>query len=304
MNELLRIIKLIVKRKSNIDDWIDNFLSDTISKIEEEVFPEGEEVDSDEEDDDNSMNKKSVRKTINEWREYVENKKSLLVESNEKLIPIDIDGNCEFSAISMFVYKTQDAHRVRRELVNYLLEKTFGNDSSKKYLENHISFYNHINDILISKRPPNPILPEIPYMPDKPLRPKIPKKLDELVNYKHELTKYKENLDKYKKDVKNYNKKYSEYIDQLDSIQESYKKEFSEFIDKIKHNIPPIIDNGHIRDLWSANVDGILGILSPLLNSPLNIKGVIRELFQKLQANIIKLIYVFTILIMIVKKDL
>lgn len=70
-------------------------------------------------------------------RNYIRNESTLL-EPGEELIEIKADGNCEFRALAKIIYNNDDdntTHKVRREIIQYMIKKVFGGEWYNKYSE-------------------------------------------------------------------------------------------------------------------------------------------------------------------------
>lgn len=112
MDNILDNIRLIYERKNIIN----NIIKPLIKKISKKDAHMGENV-----------------------RKFVINETNL-VESDEKLFEIKADGNCLFRALAKIIYNNDDddtTHRVRREIVKYMLKITFEND----WYKDHVKIY-------------------------------------------------------------------------------------------------------------------------------------------------------------------
>lgn len=121
MNNLLEEIKAIHERRADIIYKIEIDEDDDYSG---DTFPDffGTISDDDIMSED-SVEVKTKNLPLENWRKFVEEN---VMEKDEQLFRIAVDGNCEFSSISIIKYGVEDPNRIRKEIVQYMLKISFG----------------------------------------------------------------------------------------------------------------------------------------------------------------------------------
>jgi hypothetical protein len=134
-NNLISILN-VMNNKERLEDIIDK-INDKLEQLESE---------------ESSFEEVAERNIpLKEWRDYAKTNKEL-INNNEKLYEVKVDGNCEFGALSLLIYNTEDANRVRREIVKYMLKLSFGDQYMNKYQELYKDYIKGINAPILSEK--------------------------------------------------------------------------------------------------------------------------------------------------------
>lgn len=157
MDNLLRMIYIIIKRRDNINNQISKLKTkqqeyDDLSDSDD-IYSDLYDSDDDFDDygdllDTNNDNNVVTSKKNKPKKELTRNIpidvmrqriKSKWIESDEQLYPIDPTGNCFYASIAELRYHDEKkAWFVREEIVKYMLETSFGS----KYVEKYKKYYN------------------------------------------------------------------------------------------------------------------------------------------------------------------